>query len=214
MLPRSISQRYRRLAETVGLRSTRLHALRHFSASQLVTAGVDLRTVAGRLGHGSGGATTLRTYAAWSTEADRRAASTIAGIVPVPDPSKREPRAAYEVLAARLIADIESGKLKPGTQLPTLVQLAAEHNLAPNTAHRAVVILRDRGLVQPLLDGELFSGRAGRHVAEDQRVGQDAWLDRKLVLQLGLEAALVGLHARARVMRDHGHDALVDAQVP
>jgi site-specific recombinase XerD len=41
-----------------------LHALRHYSATELLTAGVDLRTVAGRLGHGGGGATTLRVYAA------------------------------------------------------------------------------------------------------------------------------------------------------
>jgi len=51
-----------------------LHALRHYTATELLTAGVDLRTVAGRLGHGGGGATTLRTYAAWVGEADRRAA--------------------------------------------------------------------------------------------------------------------------------------------
>src|SRR4051794_13467251 len=41
------------------------HALRHYSATELLAAGVDLRTVAGRLGHGGGGATTLRVYAAW-----------------------------------------------------------------------------------------------------------------------------------------------------
>ena len=52
-----------------------LHALRHYSATELLTAGVDLRTVAGRLGHGGGGATTLRVYAAWVGEADRRAAA-------------------------------------------------------------------------------------------------------------------------------------------
>ncbi|WP_279389646.1 tyrosine-type recombinase/integrase [Pseudonocardia endophytica] len=62
--PRAISQRYRRLAVRLKLRSTRLHSLRHYSATELVAAGVDIRTVAGRLGHGSGGATTLRVYAA------------------------------------------------------------------------------------------------------------------------------------------------------
>jgi len=39
-----------------------LHALRHYSATELLTAGVDLCTVAGRLGHGRGGAVTLRVY--------------------------------------------------------------------------------------------------------------------------------------------------------
>jgi hypothetical protein len=36
-----------------------MHSLRHYSATELIAAGVDVRTVAGRLGHGSGGATTL-----------------------------------------------------------------------------------------------------------------------------------------------------------
>ncbi|HEV7789488.1 MAG TPA: hypothetical protein VGP05_10800, partial [Pseudonocardia sp.] len=37
-----------------------LKNLRHFNATQLLAAGVDLRTTAGRLGHSDGGATTLR----------------------------------------------------------------------------------------------------------------------------------------------------------
>jgi len=120
---------------------------RHYSATQLVSAGVDIRTVAGRLGHGSGGATTLRTYAAWSPDADRRAALTIAGIVPTPDAANRQPRAAYELLAADLAAAIVCGVLEPGTQLPTLVELGAANNMAPNTAARALAILKERGLV-------------------------------------------------------------------
>lgn len=53
---------------------THLHALRHYSATELLTAGVDLPTVAGRLGHGGGGATTLKVYAAWVAASDRKAA--------------------------------------------------------------------------------------------------------------------------------------------
>ena len=49
--------------------------------AQLIAAGVDLRTVAGRLGHGSGGATTLKVYAAWVEAADRKAADTMATIM-------------------------------------------------------------------------------------------------------------------------------------
>jgi site-specific recombinase XerD len=51
-----------------------LHALRHYTATELLSAGVDLRTVAGRLGHAGGGTTTLRVYAAWVSASDRRAA--------------------------------------------------------------------------------------------------------------------------------------------
>ena len=58
---------------------THLHALRHYSATELISAGVDIRTVAGRLGHGGGGATTLRVYAAWVSESDKRAADILAG---------------------------------------------------------------------------------------------------------------------------------------
>jgi integrase len=42
-----------------------LHQLRHYSATELIAAGVDVRTVADHLGHGGGGSTTLRTYTAW-----------------------------------------------------------------------------------------------------------------------------------------------------
>ena len=52
-LPSTTTQRYGRVAKRAGLRSTRLHALRHYSATELLTAGIDLRTVASRLSHGS-----------------------------------------------------------------------------------------------------------------------------------------------------------------
>jgi integrase len=71
--PSGVSHRYARMCAKIGIDS-HLHALRHYSATELLTAGVDLRTVAGRLGHGGGGATTLRVYAAWVGESDRRAA--------------------------------------------------------------------------------------------------------------------------------------------
>jgi integrase len=47
--PRSLTQRYYRMATKLKLRSTRLHSLRHYSATELIAAGVDIRTVAGRL---------------------------------------------------------------------------------------------------------------------------------------------------------------------
>jgi len=55
--------------------------------------------------------------------------------------------AAYELLAADLAAAIVSGVLEPGTQLPTLGELGAANNMAPNTAARALAILKERGLV-------------------------------------------------------------------
>jgi integrase len=51
---------------------------RHYTASQLLAAGFDLRNTAARLGHSGGGATTLRHYADPVPEADRRAAAYLA----------------------------------------------------------------------------------------------------------------------------------------
>jgi integrase len=39
-VPRSITQRYRRMATKLKLRSTRLHSLRHYSATELIAAGM------------------------------------------------------------------------------------------------------------------------------------------------------------------------------
>lgn len=82
-LPDAISSRYRTMAKRLGI-DTHIHALRHYSATELLSAGIDLRTVAGRLGHGGGGATTLRVYAAWVAASDRKAAEIIASRIPKP----------------------------------------------------------------------------------------------------------------------------------
>jgi integrase len=145
--PRAISQRYRRMTIKLKLRSTRIHSLRHYSATELVAAGVDIRTVAGRLGHGSGGATTLKVSAAWVDEADRRAAATMASIIPRPVPLQHA-RREYEKIAASLREDIRSGRLKPGDQLPTVAELAVAHTVAVGTAHRAMALLRDERLIE------------------------------------------------------------------
>jgi integrase len=81
LLPDTATQRFSRMADRLAI-DCRLHSLRHYSATELISAGVDARTVAGRLGHGGGGATTLRVYAAWVAEADQRAAAKLAGRMP------------------------------------------------------------------------------------------------------------------------------------
>jgi integrase len=72
-LPDSVSRRMARSARRLGMPGRHLHEFRHYSATQLLAAGVDLRTVAGRLGHGGGGAVTLRVYASFVAAPDRRA---------------------------------------------------------------------------------------------------------------------------------------------
>lgn len=145
LLPSTVTQKYRRLAQRVGLRSTRIHALRHYSATDLLAAGVDLRTVAGRLGHGSGGATTLRFYAAWVEKVDRAAAGTIADLIPRPDPTRRTPHNPYEELAAVLRAEIDRGELTPGSPLPAVKELMAEHAVSAGTVNRAIALLKEAG---------------------------------------------------------------------
>jgi integrase len=79
--PHAVSSRYADMAKRLGIK-THIHALRHYSATELLTAGVDLRTVAGRLGHGGGGSTTLRVYAAWVAASDRKAAELLRSRLP------------------------------------------------------------------------------------------------------------------------------------
>jgi integrase len=153
LTPGALTQRYNRLAERLGI-DTNLHKLRHYSATELVAAGVDVRTVAGRLGHSGGGTTTLRTYAAWMSEADQRAASGIATRMPSrPAPlgagerAKHDPRSPYEQIAAELRRSVLSGILADGDFAPTEKQLAAQHQVAIGTAHRAMELLRTWGFI-------------------------------------------------------------------
>lgn len=122
LVPGSVTQRYSRMAARLGL-DTHLHNLQHYSATELIAAGVDVRTVAGRLGHSGGGVTTLRVYAAWVSEADQRAASGLGSRMPEWPGSemervRRDPRSARERQAVELLERIESGAVPVGGHLP------------------------------------------------------------------------------------------------
>jgi hypothetical protein len=137
--------------------------LRHYSATELLNAGVDLRTVAGRLGHGSGGGTTLRFYAAWVDKVDRNAAAALAASIPRPDPARRAARSPYETVAAELRGSIENGDYPVGSELPTALDLAAKYRVAVGTISRALGLLRSAGMV------EVSRGR-GAKVLEAARI--------------------------------------------
>jgi integrase len=77
--PDSVSRRFRRACERAGVEGVRLHDLRHYVATRLLSAGVDVRTVAGRLGHRDA-ATTLNVYSHFVPEADRQAAEILGGL--------------------------------------------------------------------------------------------------------------------------------------
>lgn len=51
--PDSTSRAFRMLCREAGITGVRLHDLRHDAATRLLAAGIDVRTVAGRLGHGT-----------------------------------------------------------------------------------------------------------------------------------------------------------------
>jgi integrase len=74
--PDSTSRAFLRLRERAGCDSVRLHDLRHYVATRLLVAGVDVRTVAGRLGHRNA-STTLNVYAHFVAESDRDAANVL-----------------------------------------------------------------------------------------------------------------------------------------
>jgi integrase len=73
--PDSLGQAFRRVAERVGV-NIRFHDLRHFSATQLIGAGTDVRTVASRLGHADP-STTLRVYSHAIADRDKAAAQVL-----------------------------------------------------------------------------------------------------------------------------------------
>jgi integrase len=159
LLPDSVSQRYERMCRRLGW-DMNIHQLRHYSATELVAAGVDLRTVAGRLGHSGGGVTTLRVYSAWMPEADHRAATTLGARLPAPPalqgtsalaapsvPEPAEDASPYQRIAADLRGAINSGILAEGDPIPTLTAIAKKYGVAVGTAQRAVALLASSGHV-------------------------------------------------------------------
>ena len=160
--PSSTTQRYERMSRRLGIRST-LHKLRHYSATELLNAGVNIRAVAGRLGHGGGGATTLRVYAAWLAEADQRAAPILAGRMPERPAAAANGRSAsddysfddqsppvgpYVQIARDLRGAIRCGALGVGDVLPPVKELARRYGVAVSTAHRAIAQLAAEGVIQ------------------------------------------------------------------
>jgi integrase len=77
--PDSTTRAFRMLCDQAGVTGVRLHDLRHYVATRLLVSGIDVRTVAGRLGHRNP-ATTLNVYAHFVPEADEEAASALADV--------------------------------------------------------------------------------------------------------------------------------------
>ena len=78
--PDSASRSFTRIRDRLGLGTVRLHDLRHYVATRLISNGVDPKTVANRLGHASP-TTTLAIYSHFVPEADREAADLLGGLI-------------------------------------------------------------------------------------------------------------------------------------
>ncbi len=78
--PDSVTCFFTGLRNVCGLQTVRFHDLRHFTATQLIGANVDIRTVAGRLGH-SDPSVTLRVYSHVIEERDRAAAAVLGNLL-------------------------------------------------------------------------------------------------------------------------------------
>jgi len=75
--PESVTRSFSRLCARCGVVGVRLHDLRHYVATRLLTSGIDVRTVAGRLGHRNP-STTLNVYAHFLPGSDREASAALA----------------------------------------------------------------------------------------------------------------------------------------
>lgn len=78
--PDAVYTWWRRIRRTAGVSGVRFHDLRNYNATQLLATGVDVRTVAGRLGHADP-SITLRVYSHFLLERDRDAAEAIARLL-------------------------------------------------------------------------------------------------------------------------------------
>ncbi|MHB8318221.1 MAG: tyrosine-type recombinase/integrase [Acidimicrobiales bacterium] len=88
--PDNVTSFFIRIRDAVGAPEVRLHDLRHFTATQLIGAGVDVRTVAGRLGHADP-SITLRVYSHVIEERDRAAAVIMGQVLAAPKPHAKLP---------------------------------------------------------------------------------------------------------------------------
>jgi DNA-binding transcriptional regulator YhcF (GntR family) len=107
--------------------------------------------------------------------------------------------APFEQLRRQIIGAIDSGRMAPGIRLPSVRQLAADLDLAPNTVAKTIRELELAGYVETRgRNGTVVAYRAPKSeddLRRDLAVGAATYV--RLVLQLGLSRtdALVALEA-------------------
>jgi len=87
--PDRVTTAFGRLCQQRGVSGVRFHDLRHFAATRLLSSGVDVRTVSGRLGHATA-STTLGVYAHFLQSADHAAADVLGGLLVPPKHDEAE----------------------------------------------------------------------------------------------------------------------------
>lgn len=78
--PDRVTTAFGRICRQEGATGVRFHDLRHFAATRLLSSGVDVRTVSGRLGHAAA-STTLGVYAHFLQSTDQAAAEVLGGLL-------------------------------------------------------------------------------------------------------------------------------------
>ncbi len=91
--PGYVTLAFCRMRDDLDLQGVRLHDLRHFAATMLLSGGKDVKTVSGRLGHAHAG-TTLGIYAHFIEAADADAADHLGTIIDSQSKGGRSRRAA------------------------------------------------------------------------------------------------------------------------
>ena len=80
--PNALTKEWSVAMDALGLPHVTLHSCRHYHASQLIAAGIDVLTVSRRLGHGSP-TVTLNVYGHLFSNTDERAAQVIEATFPI-----------------------------------------------------------------------------------------------------------------------------------
>ena len=80
LVPENVTKGFARAARRAGLPQVRLHDTRHSHATALLRAGVDVKVVAGRLGHSST-SVTQNVYKHRVEQLDRATAEKVAGML-------------------------------------------------------------------------------------------------------------------------------------
>ncbi|AYV25559.1 putative HTH-type transcriptional regulator YurK [Streptomyces sp. ADI95-16] len=88
--------------------------------------------------------------------------------MPEHSPDPHTPYAPYMRVLDALTADIKAGRLGPGDRIPSEADLCERHQVARETARRAVKVLRERGVIRTEWGrGSFVAERA----TEDKRQG-------------------------------------------